>query len=94
VDQESKTQAFLVYPEVSEKTPVVLLIHENRGLNNWARSMADQIAEMGYIALAPDFLSGTAPTEAVLQLLKTQMLRVQQFINWTPPPFVLFWKMR
>lgn len=43
VDQESKTQAFLVYPEVSEKTPVVLLIHENRGLNDWARSMADQI---------------------------------------------------
>src|SRR6056300_696500 len=61
VDQESKTQAFLVYPEVSEKTPVVLLIHENRGLNDWARSMADQIAEMGYIAIAPDFLSGTAP---------------------------------
>ena len=61
VDQESKTQAFLVYPEVSEKTPVVLLIHENRGLNDWARGMADQIAEMGYIALAPDFLSETAP---------------------------------
>ena len=52
---------FLVYPEVSEKTPVVIVIHENRGLNDWARSMADQIAEMGYIALAPDFLSGTAP---------------------------------
>jgi len=52
---------FLVYPEVSEKVPVVILIHENRGLNNWARSMTDQIAEMGYIAIAPDFLSGTAP---------------------------------
>lgn len=56
-----EVKSFLVYPEVSEKTPVVIVIHENRGLNDWARSMADQIAEMGYIALAPDFLSGTAP---------------------------------
>jgi carboxymethylenebutenolidase len=56
-----EVKSFLVYPEVTEKTPVVILIHENRGLNDWARSMADQIAEMGYIALAPDFLSGTAP---------------------------------
>ena len=40
----SKIQSFLVYPEVSEKVPVVILIHENRGLNDWARSMADQIA--------------------------------------------------
>jgi len=52
---------FVVYPEVSEKVPVVLVIHENRGLNDWARSMADQIAEAGYIAVAPDLLSGTAP---------------------------------
>ena len=57
----SKIQSFLVYPEVSEKVPLVILIHENRGLNDWARSMADQIAEMGYITLAPDFLSGKAP---------------------------------
>jgi carboxymethylenebutenolidase len=61
VDQAAQTKAFLVYPEVAEKKAVVLLIHENRGLNDWARSMADQIAEMGYIALAPDFLSGKAP---------------------------------
>jgi len=61
VDQTTQAKAFLVYPEVADKKPVVLLIHENRGLNDWARSMADQIAEMGYIALAPDFLSGKAP---------------------------------
>ena len=54
-------KSFLAYPEVSEKATVVIVIHENRGLNDWARSMTDQIAEMGYISLAPDFLSGTAP---------------------------------
>ena len=59
--EKQEVKSFLVYPEVSEKVPVVIVIHENRGLNDWARSMSDQIAEMGYIALAPDFLSGTAP---------------------------------
>jgi len=54
-------KGFLVYPEVSEKVTLVIVIHENRGLNDWARSMADQIAEAGYIALAPDLLSGVGP---------------------------------
>jgi carboxymethylenebutenolidase len=48
---------WVVYPERTDKAPVVVLIHENRGLNNWARSMADQVAEAGYIAVAPDMLS-------------------------------------
>ena len=53
--------AFLVYPEVSHKAPVVLLIHEIFGLSDWARSMADDIAAMGYIVIAPDLLSGSGP---------------------------------
>ena len=53
--------AFVVYPEVSHKAPVVLLIHEIFGLTDWARSMADDIAAMGYIAIAPDLLSGLGP---------------------------------
>ena len=59
--EKHEVKSFLVYPEVSEQVPVVIVIHENRGLNDWARSMSDQIAEMGYIVPAPDFLSGTAP---------------------------------
>ncbi len=54
---------WVVYPEVSTPQPVVLLIHENRGLNDWARGMADQVAEAGYIAVAPDLLSGFSETE-------------------------------
>jgi carboxymethylenebutenolidase len=54
---------WVVYPETSEKRPVVILIHENRGLNDWARSMADQVAEAGYIAVAPDLLSDFSATE-------------------------------
>ncbi|MEQ9459659.1 MAG: dienelactone hydrolase family protein [Phycisphaeraceae bacterium] len=54
-------RAFVVYPEVAEKAGVVVVIHENRGLNDWARSVADQVAELGYIAIAPDLLSGMGP---------------------------------
>jgi carboxymethylenebutenolidase len=53
--------AFVVYPEVSHKAPVVVLIHEIFGLSDWARSMADDIAAMGYIVIAPDLLSGFGP---------------------------------
>lgn len=48
---------FVVYPQVSNKAPVVLLIHENKGLSDWVRGMADEVAEAGYIAVAPDLLS-------------------------------------
>jgi carboxymethylenebutenolidase len=53
--------AFLVFPEVSGKAPAVVVIHENRGLTDWVRGVADQLAEVGYIAIAPDLLSGMAP---------------------------------
>ncbi len=50
-------RTFVVYPETNEKVPTVLVIHENKGLNDWARGLADQVAEAGYIAVAPDLLS-------------------------------------
>jgi carboxymethylenebutenolidase len=52
---------FVVFPSSSAKATAVIVIHENRGLTDWARGVADQLAEAGYIALAPDLLSGTAP---------------------------------
>ncbi|MEX2602227.1 MAG: dienelactone hydrolase family protein [Balneolaceae bacterium] len=50
--------SFVAYPERSENSLAVIVIHENRGLNDWARSFADQVAEAGYLAIAPDLLSG------------------------------------
>ena len=52
-------QAFVVYPETDEKTKSVILIHENRGLNDWARLFADKLAEKGYLVIAPDLISNT-----------------------------------
>lgn len=54
-------QAFIVYPEVSHKAPVLLMIHEIFGLTDWVRSEADELAGQGYIVIAPDLLSGTGP---------------------------------
>ncbi len=52
---------FVVYPEASAKAPAVIVIHENKGLTDWVRSVADQLAEAGCIAIAPDLLSGQGP---------------------------------
>lgn len=60
---DKTVHTWVVYPETSEKRPVVILIHENRGLNDWARGMADQMAEAGYIAVAPDLLSEFSVTQ-------------------------------
>ena len=49
--------AFVVYPEISEKATAVVVIHEIFGLSDWVRGVADQLAEKGYIAIAPDLLS-------------------------------------
>ena len=54
-------ESFLAYPEVKEKATAVVVIHEIFGLTDWVRGVADQLAEAGYIAIAPDLLSGTAP---------------------------------
>lgn len=53
--------AFVAFPEVKDKALAVLVLHENRGLTDWVRSVADRLAEAGYIAIAPDLLSGAAP---------------------------------
>jgi carboxymethylenebutenolidase len=54
-------ETFVVYPESKDKRPVVLVIHEIFGMTDWVQDLADQVAEAGYIAVAPDLLSGMAP---------------------------------
>ena len=54
-------ETFVVYPESKSKTPVVLVIHEIFGMTDWVQDLADQLAEAGYIAVAPDLLSGMGP---------------------------------
>src|SRR3979411_912959 len=50
-------RTWVVYPERSTKAPVVLVVHEIFGLSSWVRSVADQLAADGFIAIAPDLLT-------------------------------------
>lgn len=54
-------ETFVVYPESKDKRPVVLVIHEIFGMSDWVEDLADQVAAAGYIAVAPDLLSGMGP---------------------------------
>jgi carboxymethylenebutenolidase len=54
-------ETFVAYPESKSKTPVVLIIHEIFGMTDWVQDLADQVAAAGYIAVAPDLLSGLGP---------------------------------
>jgi len=59
--REGKVSAFVAYPERKDKAPVVIVIHEVFGLTDWVRGVADRLAGDGFIAIAPDMLSGKGP---------------------------------
>jgi carboxymethylenebutenolidase len=59
---DAKIKSWVVYPERKEKAPVVIVIHEIFGLTDWIRAVADSLAAEGFIAVAPDLLSGKGPS--------------------------------
>jgi carboxymethylenebutenolidase len=61
VPSGTPVRAWVVYPERKDKAPVVVVIHEIFGLSDWVRSVADQLAAEGFIAIAPDLLTGKGP---------------------------------
>src|SRR3954468_14762101 len=58
---ERTIKSSIAFPEVKEKATAVVVIHEIFGLTDWVRSVTDQLAEAGYIAICPDLLSGAGP---------------------------------
>ena len=70
-------QTLVVYPEVSTKAPVVILIHEIFGLSDWAKEMADELAGEGFIVIAPDLISGSGPKGGGSDELTSQDDRVK-----------------
>jgi len=59
--RETTLTAFVAYPERKENGPVVIVIHEIYGLTDWIRAVADRLAGEGFLAIAPDLLSGRGP---------------------------------
>ena len=56
-----EVNSFVVYPESNKKATAVVVIHEIFGMSDWVQQLTDELAEAGYIAIAPDLLSGMGP---------------------------------
>jgi carboxymethylenebutenolidase len=76
--------SFVVFPEVKSKATAVIVIHEIFGLSDWIRSLTDQLAEAGYIAIAPDLLSGMGPNGGGTTAF-TDRNTVTQAVRGLPP---------
>src|SRR5215831_1278769 len=62
---------FVAYPEVSQKAPVVVVIHDISGFGEWIRGVCDQLAEAGYIAIVPDLISEMGPEKGGTESFKS-----------------------
>jgi carboxymethylenebutenolidase len=69
---DREVSAFVVYPEAKNKVAAVLVIHEIFGMSDWVQSLTDQLAEAGYVAIAPDLLSGMGPNGGGTAELRAQ----------------------
>jgi carboxymethylenebutenolidase len=61
LQNEAPLHSWIVYPERADKAGVVLVIHDIFGMRDLARALGDQLAQEGFIAIVPDFLSGKGP---------------------------------
>ncbi|HVW04787.1 MAG TPA: dienelactone hydrolase family protein [Vicinamibacterales bacterium] len=64
-------KSWVVYPERADKAGVVLVIHDIFGMRDLARALGDQLAQDGFIAIVPDFLSGKGPNGGGAESLGT-----------------------
>lgn len=76
-------KTFVVYPERSDNAPVVIIIHEIFGMSEWVRGVADALAAQGFIALAPDLLSGKGPNGGASDSFESDDIRdaIRQLSN-------------
>jgi carboxymethylenebutenolidase len=91
VDLQNKTvnyydqaNGYLVYPSASNGNksgnnngtlPAVVMIHENKGLNDHIKSMANLLARNGYVVLAVDLFKGEVTTDRNRSSELTQYIR-------------------
>src|SRR5262249_42076806 len=56
-----RLHTWIEYPNKPDQAPVVIVMSHETGLDDWMRAVADQLATEGFIAVAPDILSGRGP---------------------------------
>src|SRR5437899_5314713 len=81
-----EVNSFIVYPEVKKKATAIIGIHEIFGMSDWVQQLTDELAEAGYIAIAPDLLSGMGPNGGgTAEIAATGNNAVGQAIRALPP---------
>src|SRR5438132_4481359 len=81
-----EVNSFIVYPEVNKKATAIVVIHEIFGMSDWVQQLTDELAEAGYIAIAPDLLSGMGPNGGgTAEIAATGSNAVGQAIRALPP---------
>src|SRR5260370_4019204 len=81
-----EVNSVVVYPEVNKKATAVVVIHEIFGMTDWVQQLTDEVAEAGYIAIAPDLLSGMGPNGGgTAEIAATGNNAVGQAIPALPP---------
>src|SRR5437588_1657584 len=81
-----EVNSFIVYPESNKKATAVVVIHEIFGMSDWVQQLTDELAEAGYIAIAPDLLSGMGPNGGgTAEIAATGNNAVGQAIRALPP---------
>jgi carboxymethylenebutenolidase len=55
-------ESVVAYPQSGAKAPAMVVIHEIFGMTDWVEKVTDEFAEAGFVAIAPDLLSGMAPS--------------------------------
>jgi carboxymethylenebutenolidase len=85
VNYFGNTTGYLVYPSPSfssstqnnqsEKLPAVVMIHENKGLNNYIKDSANILAKHGYVVLAVDLFNGEVTSDQNRSRILTSMIR-------------------
>ena len=67
----AKVRTWIEYPDGDAKAPVVIVMSYEAGLDDWIRSVADELATSGFIALAPDVLTGLGPNRGNYDAFKS-----------------------
>lgn len=75
--------SMVAHPQQAAKVPAVVVIHEIFGMTDWVESVADEFAAAGFLAVAPDLLSGAAPNGGGTRDLQADQIR--QVIGKLPP---------
>jgi carboxymethylenebutenolidase len=68
VNYYDNASGYLVYPvlnqnNATQKLPAVIMIHENRGLNDNIKATANLLSKEGYVVLAVDLFQGEVTTD-------------------------------